>query len=84
MVVALVKSLEVGIGQIRDVPWIASRIEAVDRIREQRSLGALVEPAVGRRVAALHFVENHTLVDQRLVDGVEFVMPAFLLERRWE
>ena len=78
MVVALVKRLEIGVGQIRDVPRIAPRVEAIDRFREQRALGELVKPVVGRRVAPLHFVENHALVDQWLANGVEFVMPTFL------
>src|SRR6185437_4082821 len=63
MVVALMKCLEIGIGQIRNVLWITTGIEAVDRIWEQRALGELIEPVVRRRIAPLHFIENHALVD---------------------
>ena len=80
MVKCVVEVLQLLIGQVGNVVWIAAGIDAIGGIGEQRLLDILVEHVIWRTVRALHLVVDHALVGQRLRGVFEFVMPAFLLE----
>jgi hypothetical protein len=78
MVIGLPEVPEIFVGQVGDVARIAARVAAVDVFGEQRLDHARFEDAVRRGVRALHFVEDHALVGERLAGIVDLVMPALL------
>ena len=80
VVVVRVERLELLVGEIGDVLGVAARVEAVGRLGEQRANCEAHQQAVGRRVGALHLVEDHAFVSERRVGCIELVMPALLLE----
>ena len=73
------KRLELGIGQIGNMFGIATRIEPIGRIGEQRSLRPSFEQVVGRGIIALHLIVDDALVGERRIERFQFVMPALLL-----
>ena len=77
VVAGLVILAELFPGQVGDALRVAAGIVAVDGIREQGLLRFAAQQAVRRGPGALHFVEDHALVDQIAV-LVGFVAPAFL------
>eukprot|EP00964_Phaeocystis_antarctica_P152453 scaffold120327_cov44-Phaeocystis_antarctica.AAC.3 len=66
----------------RDRVRVAARVDGVRVVGEGRLLRGAVEQRVGRRVDALHLVEHHALVRQRLLQVLQLVVPPLLLEHR--
>ena len=65
MVEALMKALEVAIGEVGDGLWVAARIHAIGIVGIKRLLAELAEHRGGRGIGALHLVEHHALVAER-------------------
>mmetsp|Transcript_120629 Transcript_120629/g.257639 ORF Transcript_120629/g.257639 Transcript_120629/m.257639 type:complete len:305 (-) Transcript_120629:177-1091(-) len=78
MVVLRMEVLEVVVGERGDLLRITARVHTIGVVREERVHAQAVVGIVRVGVDALHFVENHTLVRQRVVLLLDFVVPALL------
>mmetsp|Transcript_54400 Transcript_54400/g.140542 ORF Transcript_54400/g.140542 Transcript_54400/m.140542 type:complete len:1111 (-) Transcript_54400:87-3419(-) len=82
VVVRVVEGLELLERQRRDGGRVSAGVDRVRVVGEGELLGGAVHERVGRGVDALHLVEHHALVRQRLGLVLELVVPALLREHR--
>ena len=72
------------IGQLRNGARMPTRLELVTRAREQRRVHRVIQHAIGVGQGALHLVEHHAVIAQRLgcvaLSIVQLKVPALLLE----
>jgi hypothetical protein len=80
VVIGPVKIPEPLVGEVRDGPGVAARVQAVGRVREEGLLGLLGQLRVGGGIDALHLVVDHALDGKLRIPGGQVQVPAFLLE----
>ena len=59
---------------------VAAGIEAVGAVGEEHARDPLIDQRINVGVGALHLVEDHALIDRRILRRTELVMPALLPE----
>lgn len=80
MVVVVVKLVELLEGKVGDLEGVSSRVGGVGVVGESGLLRGAVEKRVWGGVDPLHLVEDHPLVGERRVLGLELIVPALLRE----
>merc|ERR1719313_699751 len=81
VVEVLVKIAELLVEQVRDVPWVSTRVHPVGDIGEKGLLAHPAKDRVGGGVHPLHLVEHDALVLKLGgIWSIKLVVPALLLE----
>ena len=68
------------VGEIRYIPRVSSRLDAVLRVREKGIEGHALEIIICRAERALHFIVNDTVIVKRLILPLKLIVPALLTE----
>ncbi len=78
MIIGLVETLELLVGQVGDDGRVAAGVDAIGDIGEGGLLAIAAEQIVGRRIGALHLVEDDALEGQRRVGRFQLIVPSLL------
>ncbi len=78
VIIGLVETLELLVGQVGDDGRVAAGVDAIGDVGESGLLAIAAEQVIGRRISALHLIEDDALEGQRRVDRFHLVMPPLL------
>ncbi len=80
MVILLVEGDELVVIQLEDGIRVSSAFKAVGGVRKLRLLAMPEDDGVHRRESSLHLVIDHASHLQFVIRGVQFIVPAFLVQ----